>query len=712
MSDEPESDPESGAVTSDEVRELRRSLAAITDQLARVAAQVERLSVGSPSDEPPAASRAAPPSMTSSSRIPAPPAAGPWVLPPPAMSPATAGPPPLTSAPHRPPATTDRLPSVTDGESWADTAGLKVLGWVGGGVTVLGVVLLLVVAIQQDLLSPLARVLIGVAVGLMLVGGSLPLRRHEGRSALAVTVACTGLAVLYLATVGAVQLADLVGPIAGHGASIVIVVIAVAIAMRWREPWLAGVSFTASALLAPVVAGGFDTNFYLFEAIMVAGGAASVLLGLGLVAWGCAGAAATVAVLGGALSDGLRPVPLLIVVAMALGTWVVFVWRWVWDRAPHDPGPFPIRPRSTDPAQISRDYADYHAHMDAIAAARADATTSTVSLGVAAGLLAGALVTARTEGVNSVGIGVIAVVFALLFAVFSWASARVPALDRLSLRVVAWCASIVCAAVALLKLLDGDVRSLSWMVLATIVLVAVGIERLRALLLPAIAVAALSLLAAAPALDPIDLLGWPPRRLVDGSGLLPRGWAVVLPAGVCVLALCVATAWAVARCNEARIRAVAARQRSDAAAGTAYGYPALDLAATKTAASTIMGWTVVACSAVGCYGLLAVIMVLAYATSPTNGGYQAGQILVTLIVTVIALLLLIRGVRSVVLRIGGLGIAAVAVAKLLFFDTRNLEALPRAATVIVVGVLLLLAAAGYVMALGRAGAKREHSRAQ
>lgn len=683
-----------GGVPADahEVRQLQQSLAEIAEQLARVTTQVARLSGGGAvTSEGSASDAVRPADMTSSAREAVPVGAVP-----PAVAPAAS-----LAAPIARPAAPAARSAAPGEESWADTAGLKVLGWVGGGVTVLGVVLLLVVAVQQGLLSPLTRVLIGVAVGLVLLGGALMLRRRADRSALAVTVACTGLAVLYLATVGAVRLADLVGPITGHGASIVIVVLAVAISAKWREPWLAGVSFAASALLAPVVAGRFDTSAYLFEAIMVVGGAAGLLWGLGLIVWVCAGSAAAVVTLAAAVADGLRPAELLVVVVVALATWAVFVGRWWTGRAPRDPGPFPIRPRSADPAQISRDYADYHAHMALSDAARADAAAATISVGVAAGVLAAALIATRSGGIDRVGIGAIAGVFALLFAGFAWASERIPALDRLPLRVVAWCAAIVYAGVALLRALDGDIRSISWMVLAIIVLVAVGAERLRVLLLPAVVVAGISLLAAVPALDPADLVVWPPSRVIDGSGLLPRGWAVVLPAGVCVLLLCVASVWAVARCNVARIEAVADRQRAEAAAGLSYGYPADDLAAAKKFAATAMGWALVACSAVGCYGLLAVTMVLAYAAAPTYGGYQAGQIIVTLIVTVVALVLLAQGFRRVVLRIGGLGIAAVAVAKLLLFDTRTLDALPRAATVIVVGVLLLLAAAGYVAALSR-----------
>jgi uncharacterized membrane protein len=94
--------------------------------------------------------------------------------------------------------------------------------------------------------------------------------------------------------------------------------------------------------------------------------------------------------------------------------------------------------------------------------------------------------------------------------------------------------------------------------------------------------------------------------------------------------------------------------------------------------------------------------VLAYAISPTESGYQGGQVAVTALITLAGLLLLWQGFRQVVLRIGGLVLAGLAVAKLLLFDTRSLSAMPRAVTFIVVGVLLLIGAVVYLRTTSRA----------
>src|SRR5436305_2241204 len=65
--------------------------------------------------------------------------------------------------PRRPPRST-LFPYTTLFRS----AGSRVLAWVGGAVTLLGVVLLLVLAVQRGWLGPLPRVLVGAGFGLAL----------------------------------------------------------------------------------------------------------------------------------------------------------------------------------------------------------------------------------------------------------------------------------------------------------------------------------------------------------------------------------------------------------------------------------------------------------------------------------------------------------------------------------------------------------------
>lgn len=709
---------------------LRESLAAITAQLASLGEQVAAIAraadLGAPggfatpatpaepsappgSSGPPSPAMAPPPPPADlpipvATLPPAP--AGAWPAPPGAVIPgAVPGPPPGAWPAPAAPVAEPKAPSA-----WADTSGLKALGWVGGGVTVLGVVMLLVVAIQQRLLTPEARVGIGAGLAVLLVIGGYLLRRKESQTVVAATLVCTGLAVGFLTIVGATRLDNPLAVGAAHGLSVAVVAAAVGIALQWRENWLAGAAFATGALLAPIVAGHVDLGVYLFETVLVAGAAAALMFGLGLLVWACAALAVMLVVVIAMTIDPLGPSGLLMVIVMALITWALFYGRWLTGRAPRDPGPFPLRQRSMDPEQIARDYADFHAHQARVNAARADDTAAAVSLGISGALLALAFALVDRPVYLDKGVAGGAALFAVLFGILAWTSGRIFALDHLAARLIAWSIAVALAAVTLLRLLDGDTRAVAWLILAIVVFVVVGLERISALVLPAVGLGVIALLGSGPAVSPRAVILWPSGGiLADGGGLLPRAWQAVFPAGLSVLVLCLVAWWAVSRCSSVRV-AIAhqvGHEGSLPAGPAAPGAAVRDVAAAEARHTAVMAWTIVCCSLVACYGLLAVTMVLAYAISPTRAGFQAGQIMVTLLVTLVALVLLWQGFRRFILRIGGLCIALVAVAKLLLVDTGTLEALPRSLTVIGVGVLLLLAAVAYVMALARLNASAE-----
>lgn len=705
-----------------DIAQLQQSLAAITAQLAQVTEQVRRLESAAAS--PPA------PTMTVPS-APVPSAPQEWPTPagavvPVAVLPGSDGPSPAApvgsvsaawpslSAQAAPEPSRVAPVTASDERSspgWADTFGLKILGWVGSGVTLLGVILLLVVAIQQGLLDPVARVAIGAVFGGLLIGGGLLLRRAEKQPAIAATLVCTGLATEFLATVGAVHLAEIISPTMGIVLTLLIVAVAVAIATWWDFPFLAASALAVSAVVGPMVMDDLGIGVFLFEAAILLGGAACLFTRLGLAPWITTGIATGFVVIIAMLMEALTGPALLVIIVMVFVTWGTFIGRWVAQREPVDPGPFAIRPRSFDPAQIARDYADFDAHNEQARHARQYHNVAVTSLAVSGAGLALSLATVQRPAMADPVIGWTAVAFAILFAAVYWSVAYMPQLNRMALRTVAWLAAMACAAVALLRLVDGDARSVAWILLGIFVLVTVGVERMREFLGWAMIAACIALLAASPAILPEDLLRWPPANLLGADGLQPRAWTVVLPVGVCVLLLCAAATWTVSRCivvgapvarrSAGQPHAAGAAANGTAAPGTpATGSEPKD-AVTLRDRTTAVGWTLVGGSVVACYGLLAITMVIAYAATPTQAGFQAGQIAVTVLFALVALVLLWQGFRRIVLRVGGLGIAAIAVAKLLLFDTRTLDALPRAITVIAVGALLLLAAVGYVMALAR-----------
>ncbi len=588
--------------------------------------------------------------------------------------------------------------------AWADTTGSQLLGWVGGGVTVLGVVLLLVIGSQQGWFGPWARVISGVLLGAALVVGAVQLNRKPERHALAVTVAGTGLAAEYLSVAGASALWHLVPAVVGFVGAAVITLAGVAIAVAWREPWLAGASFLVTGFLAPAVGGGVGAPVLIFEAIVVAGGAVALLAGVGPLSWAGAGIAAGVVTFTGLMDRDPDAVMVAVVGVMAVITWVTFGYRWVSGRAPISPEPFPLRVPSTDLRQVARDYEDFHRHTAAVGAARTDRTVCSVSLAVASALLLIAVAVQRRQQLDT-GSAILAGGIAVVFVGIMLLARRIADPQASTAVTIAWVSALSFAAVAALRAVDGQGRGVVWMLLAALAMAVAAAERTKRLFLPALATAGWALLVAVIYVTPGDLLAWPSR--LSGPGVSPGGGGpMAVPIGLGLVLVAALSLWAVVRCT-----ADAAAVGGQSSAGQADGRP---VGAGQAGAAHgwvlptdhragMLTWVTLAAVLVALYGAAAVTMVIAYAIAPTRAGYQGGQVAMTVLITVVGLTMLWQGFRRAVLRIGGLALAGVAVGKLLVFDTRSLSALPRALTFIGVGVLLLIGAMIYLRTMARVG---------
>src|SRR4051794_30717128 len=142
--------------------------------------------------------------------LPPPPPPGPWA-PPVAWAPPPAGwaPPPSQPRPQRVP-----RPPRAPRAAWSPA---KLLAVTGAATTVLGVVLLLVLAAGRGWFGPEARVIGGAVLGLALVGIGMRIRRRAGDApdpstavpSAAVALAATGVATLFLTVAAAVALFDL-----------------------------------------------------------------------------------------------------------------------------------------------------------------------------------------------------------------------------------------------------------------------------------------------------------------------------------------------------------------------------------------------------------------------------------------------------------------------------------------------------------------------
>jgi len=144
-------------------------------------------------------------------------------------------------------------------------SGARVLAWTGGGVTLLGVVLLLALAASRDWFSPPARVTSGAVLGVVLIGLALRLHRRTDARIGALAMAGTGFATLYLAVAAATALYGFLAPTPALMLALVVAAAGLGLADRWRAQLLGGGVVVGAAALAPVLAEG-----WLLVALMLA----------------------------------------------------------------------------------------------------------------------------------------------------------------------------------------------------------------------------------------------------------------------------------------------------------------------------------------------------------------------------------------------------------------------------------------------------------
>jgi uncharacterized membrane protein len=161
----------------------------------------------------------------------------------PEPAPQSASPAPRPASPRRP------------GLLEREGAGSRLLAWVGGSVTLLGVLLMLVLAVQRGWLGPQPRVLGGAVLGLALVGVALRVHRTSGGRAGGITLAATGVAALYLDAVAATAFYGYLPTAAGLAAGVLVACGGLLLAHVWRAQPLAVAVVVGAAVLAPVLTG-------------------------------------------------------------------------------------------------------------------------------------------------------------------------------------------------------------------------------------------------------------------------------------------------------------------------------------------------------------------------------------------------------------------------------------------------------------------------
>lgn len=148
--------------------------------------------------------------------------------------------------------------------------GGRVLAWIGGLATLLGLFFLMRSAVDSSWFTEEVRVLMAAFGSLLLLGLGLWLHEKKGRlevARIAVAIAIPG---LYATTVVAAQTYDLIPPVIGLEAAALIGALGVFIAVRWSSMLVASVGILG-ALAAPIFAGThIDGGSIAFVALALA----------------------------------------------------------------------------------------------------------------------------------------------------------------------------------------------------------------------------------------------------------------------------------------------------------------------------------------------------------------------------------------------------------------------------------------------------------
>ncbi|AGM10317.1 DUF2339 domain-containing protein [Amycolatopsis keratiniphila] len=143
-------------------------------------------------------------------------------------------------------------------------AGSRLLAWIGGAVTLLGIVLFLVLAIQRGWFGPMPRVIGGAVLGAALVGIGLRLHRTPAGRTGAFALAATGIGALYLDAIAATTMYEYLPAYAGLAIGLLIAVGGLLLAVRWKSSLLATAVVLGCVICAPIITQGFTPQLVAF----------------------------------------------------------------------------------------------------------------------------------------------------------------------------------------------------------------------------------------------------------------------------------------------------------------------------------------------------------------------------------------------------------------------------------------------------------------
>ncbi len=255
------------------VSRLSANFASMSAQFAKVSAdltELDRLLSQRPNVPQPAPHPVPPPMYILQPHQPYAPPAAVYAPPPPPPPPPAMAPPPRMTPPPAPP----REPRPPRDSNWIG----KVLAVAGVAVTLIGVVLLLVLAAQAGILRPEIRVGAGAVLAGALVVVAARLNSRPGGRVGAIALAATGVAAAYMDVIAITTIYHWVSAPFGLVLAAVIGGGGLILARRWDSQHLGLLVLAPLIVLAPIVADGITM---LLIAFMLAISAASLLPQLG-----------------------------------------------------------------------------------------------------------------------------------------------------------------------------------------------------------------------------------------------------------------------------------------------------------------------------------------------------------------------------------------------------------------------------------------------
>jgi uncharacterized membrane protein len=155
--------------------------------------------------------------------------------------------------------------------------GGRVLAWVGGLATLLGLVFLMRSAVDSSWFTEEVRALLAAVGSLLLLGIGVWLHERKGHLELGRLLVAVAIPGLYATTVVATQTYDLISPVLGLEAAALIGLVGVIVAVRWSS-MLVGSIGILGALAAPIFVGtASEGGSIAFVAVALAAGVGVLL---------------------------------------------------------------------------------------------------------------------------------------------------------------------------------------------------------------------------------------------------------------------------------------------------------------------------------------------------------------------------------------------------------------------------------------------------